>query len=247
MKMQRLYSYVRRAVDDYHMIEPGDVIAVGVSGGKDSLALLYTLHGLQRFYPAHFDLQAIFVDLGYESSAEGIKPVQKLCSELSVPFTVVHTSIRQMVFEGHPESASPCSLCARLRKGALNEEALKLGCNKIAYGHHRDDMVETMMMSLIYEGRFYAFPPVTQLVRTGLTVIRPRMYVSAAALIGLRTRYELPVYKNPCPADGSTRRAYVKKLLAQINRENHGATERMFHALTEGHIEDWPEKISDKH
>lgn len=239
MKLQRLLSLTRQAVDDYALIDSGDKIAVGISGGKDSLTLLYALHGLKRFYPNEFELSAITVDLGFENF--DLSPVRSLCSELSVPFTVVPTDIGKILFETRKES-NPCALCAKMRKGALNETAKQLGCNKIAYAHHRDDLIETMLLSLIYEGRFYAFSPKTFLDRTELTVIRPMIYVSEADVIGFKNRFSLPVCKNPCPVDGKTKREYVKQLTKQLNLQAPGVKERLFHAITEGNIEGWPNK-----
>lgn len=238
MDLQRLYSYVRRAVDTYEMIDDGDKIAVGISGGKDSLTLLYALKGLQRFYPKKFKLEAITVDLGFGNF--NLEAIGALCDELNVSYTVLHTEIAPIVFE-HRKEKNPCSLCAKLRKGALNDKAIALGCNKIAYGHHRDDMVETMLMSLIYEGHFYAFPPVTHLERTGLTVIRPLLYLSEPDIIGFANKQKLPVAKSPCPANGHTKREYARNLMHQINRENPGATNKMFTAILNGHIISWPE------
>ena len=239
MKLQRLLSLTRQAVDDYALIDSGDKIAVGISGGKDSLTLLYALHGLKRFYPKEFELSAITVDLGFENF--DLSPVRSLCSELSVPFTVVPTDIGKILFETRKES-NPCALCAKMRKGALNETAKQMGCNKIAYAHHRDDLIETMLFSLIYEGRFYAFSPKTFLDRTELTVIRPMIYVSEADVIGFKNRFSLPVCKNPCPVDGKTKREYVKQLTKQLNLQAPGVKERLFHAITEGNIEGWPDK-----
>ena len=239
MKLQRLLSLTRQAVDDYALIDSGDKIAVGISGGKDSLTLLYALHGLKRFYPKEFELSAITVDLGFENF--DLSPVRSLCSELSVPFTVVPTDIGKILFETRKES-NPCALCAKMRKGALNETAKQMGCNKIAYAHHRDDLIETMLLSLIYEGRFYAFSPKTFLDRTELTVIRPMIYVSEADVIGFKNRFSLPVCKNPGPVDGKTKREYVKQLTKQLNLQAPGVKERLFHAITEGNIEGWPDK-----
>ena len=239
MKLQRLLSLTRQAVDDYALIDSGDKIAVGISGGKDSLTLLYALHGLKRFYPNEFELSAITVDLGFENF--DLSPVRSLCSELSVPFTVVPTDIGKILFETRKES-NPCALCAKMRKGALNETAKQMGCNKIAYAHHRDDLIETMLLSLIYEGRFYVFSPKTFLDRTELTVIRPMIYVSEADVIGFKNRFSLPVCKNPCPVDGKTKREYVKQLTKQLNLQAPGVKERLFHAITEGNIEGWPDK-----
>lgn len=241
MKLQRLYSIVRRAVDDYHMIDAGDKIAVGLSGGKDSLTLLYALAGLRRFYPFPFELQAITVDLGFPEARSGYEPTAELCQELHVPYTILPTDISEIVFDIRKEP-NPCALCAKLRKGAFNSAAVKMGCNKVAYGHHKDDIIETMLMSLIYEGRFYSFSPVTYLDRMNITVIRPMMYVDEADVIGFKNHYQLPVFKNPCPADGHTRREYAKSLVRQLNRENPGCSERMFTAILNGNIPGWPER-----
>lgn len=240
MKLQQLMSYVRRAIDDYNMIETGDKIAVGISGGKDSLTLLYALHGLRRFYPKSFDIHAVTVDLGFENLK--LDKIQALCDELSVPYTIVKTDIAQIVFEERKED-NPCSLCAKMRKGALNQAIKELGCNKIAYAHHKDDVVETMLMSLIFEGRFHTFSPVTYLDRMQLTVIRPLMYMNEADVIGFVNKYNLPVVKSPCPADGYTKREYVKNLLRQLNQENPGVKERMFTAIQSGAMKGWSEHI----
>ena len=238
MKLQQLMSQTRRA--DYGMIHTGDKIAIGISGGKDSLTLLYALHGLQRFYPEKFDLEAITVDLGNPDF--DLSHIRHLCETMQIPYTVVKTEIAQIVFEERKEK-NPCSLCAKMRKGALNDAVKKLGCNKIAYAHHKDDIVETMMMSLIYEGHFYSFPPITHLDRTNLTVIRPLMYVSEADVKGFCRKYQLPVVKSPCPADGYTKRQYVKDLLRKLNLENPGVKERMFSAIINGNISDWTPRI----
>ena len=236
MKLQQLMSYVRRAIDDYNMIETGDKIAIGISGGKDSLTLLYALHGLKRFYPKSFDIHAVTVDLGFENL--NLNKIHALCDELSVPYTIVKTDIAQIVFEERKED-NPCSLCAKMRKGALNQAIKELGCNKIAYAHHKDDVVETMLMSLIFEGRFHTFAPVTYLDRMQLTVIRPLMYMNEADVIGFVNKYDLPVVKSPCPADGYTKREYVKNLLRQLNQENPGVKERMFTAIQGGAMKGW--------
>lgn len=228
MKLQQLYSFTRKAIDDYHMISEGDKIALGISGGKDSLAMLYALSGLRRFYPIPFELYAVTVDLGFENLDLG--KIRTLCEKLQVPYKIIKTDIGKIIFEDRKEK-SPCSLCAKMRKGALNQAMKDLGCNKVAYAHHRDDVVETMLLSLIYEGRFHSFSPVTYLDRMDMTVIRPLLYVQEADIIGFINRYEVPVVKSPCPADGNTRREYVHLLLAQLNRENPGVKERMFHAV----------------
>ena len=240
MKLQQLLSYTRRAVDEYQMIEEGDKIAVGISGGKDSLTLLYALNGLRRFYPKHFDLEAITVDLGFPGF--DLSAVRKLTEELGVPYTIVKTEIGKIIFEYRKE-ANPCSLCAKMRKGSFNEAAKALGCNKVAYAHHKDDVVETMLLSLIFEGRFHSFSPRTYLDRMDLTVIRPLMFVDEADVIGFKNKYSLPVAKSPCPADGHTKREYAKELLRSLNREHPGCKERMFTAILNGQLEGWPERI----
>lgn len=238
MKLQRLLSLIRQAVDQYEMIEEGDHIAIGISGGKDSLTLLLGLAYLQKFYPKHFSLSAITVDMGIDTM--NLEPIKALCQEIQVPYEIVPTEIGKILFDIRKET-NPCSLCAKLRKGALNNKALEMGCNKIAYAHHKDDLIETAMMSLLYEGRFYAFSPVTHLDRTDLTVIRPLMFVSEADVKGFRNKYQLPVCKNPCPMDGHTRREYVKNLIHTLNMENPGVKDRLFRAVIEGHIDGWPD------
>ena len=237
MKLQRLLSLLRQAIDQYQMIENGDHIAIGISGGKDSLTLLYGLSQLQKFYPKHFTLSAITVDMGLDTM--NLEPIKALCADFNVPYEIISTEIGKILFEARKES-NPCALCAKMRKGALNQKALELGCNKIAYAHHKDDLIETALMSLLYEGRFYAFPPVTHLDRTDLTVIRPLMLVSEADVKGFRNKYQLPVCKNPCPMDGHTRREYVKNLIRTLNMDNPGVRERLFHAVINGNFEDWP-------
>ncbi len=240
MKLQQLLSLTRKAVDEYQMIEEGDKIAVGISGGKDSLTMLYALHGLQRFYPKHFTLEAITVDLGHPGF--DLEPICALCRELGIHYTIVKTDIAAIIFQERRET-NPCSLCAKMRKGALNEKIKELGCNKVAYAHHKDDVVETMLLSLIYEGRFHSFSPRTYLDRTGLTVIRPLMFVEEADIIGFQKQYQLPVAKSPCPVDGYTKREYAKNLVRQINQENPGAKNRMFSAILNGGISGWPSRI----
>lgn len=243
MKLQQLLSFTRKAVDEYQMIQEGDHIAVGICGGKDSLTLLYALHGLKRFYPNKFELSAITVDLGYEEF--DLDPVHELCQELGVPYKVVKTDIAHILFEERKES-NPCSLCAKMRKGALNDAVKEMGCNKVAYAHHKDDIIETMLLSLIFEGRFHSFSPKTYLDRMDLTVIRPIMFVDEADVIGFKNKYNLPVVKSKCPVDGYTKRQYAKELVRQLNTEHPGAKNRMFTAILNGDIEGWPERILHK-
>lgn len=237
MTEQRLLSLVRQAVERYGMIGEGDRIAVGVSGGKDSLTLLYALARLSSFYPKSFSVCGICVDLGLGGADfDGIK---RFARGLHVELRIVSTQIGKIVLEERKEK-NPCSLCSKMRKGALVREALDMGCSKIAYAHHKDDFVETMLMSLIFQGRFYAFPPVTWFEDTGLQILRPLMLTEERQIRGFCRKYEIPVMKSPCPVDGTTSRAYAKDLLKQICAEHPEARERMFHALTEGKIEDWP-------
>lgn len=236
MKLQQVLSLVRKAVEDYDMIQEGDKIAIGISGGKDSLTLLYAMHGLKRFYPRKFEIQAVTVDLGFQNLQ--LDRIKELCRELEVAYTIVETDIARIVFEDRKEE-NPCSLCAKMRKGALNQAIKAAGCNKVAYAHHKDDVVETMLMSLIFEGRFHTFAPVTYLDRMKLTVIRPLLYMKEADVIGFVNKYQVPVVKSPCPADGHTKREYAKNLLRQLNLENPGVKERMFTAIQGGMMKGW--------
>ncbi len=239
MKLQQLYSKTRQAIDDYHMIAAGDRIAVGLSGGKDSLALLYALHGLQSFYPIPFSIVAVTVDLGFEG--QDYHELIALCSKLDIPYHIVSTQIAEIVFKVRQED-HPCSLCAKLRKGALNQKILNLHCNKLAYAHHRDDVVDTMMLSLIYEGRWNTLSPVTYLDRTRLTLIRPLIYIKEADIKGWAKAYDIPVQPSRCPADKNTKRETVKELLHTIGREAPGVRDRMFTAIQNSGMENWIKK-----
>lgn len=234
--MQKLLSYVRRAVDDYHMIQDGDKIAVGVSGGKDSLSLLRALADLRIFYPHPFELVAISLHPGWEDM--DFSPVKKLCEELNVPYILKKTELKQIIFDIRKET-NPCSLCAKMRRGALHQAALDVGCKKVALGHHFDDVVETQIMSLFYEGRFNCFRPVTYLDRKGVTLIRPLLYTPESYIKGFARRYELPVVYNPCPADGNTKREEVKNLLRTLEMNNAGLRERIFGAIQRYPLPGW--------
>ena len=239
MKLQQVLSRVRKAVDDYGMIQEGDKIAVGISGGKDSLTLLYALAHLRIFYPNKFDIHAITVDLGFGNF--DLDKIKDLCRKLNVEYTVVSTEIADIVFKRRKET-NPCSLCAKMRKGALNEKIKELGCNKVAYGHHKNDMVETVLMSMIFESSIHCFSPVTYLDRMDLTVIRPLMYMDEEDIIGFQHKMELPVAKSPCPMDGYTKREYAKDLVKQLDRDHPGAKDHMFKAIIDGNLQGWPEK-----
>ena len=239
MQLQQVLSLVRRACDDYNMIEDGDKIAVGISGGKDSLTLLSALAHMRRFYPKKYELVAITIDLGFDNL--NLDKITEFCKDLDVEYVVVKTDIAQIVFEDRKEK-SPCSLCAKMRKGALNDAMKAKGVNKIAYAHHKDDVVDTMMMSLIYEGRFHTFSPVTYLDRTDLHVIRPLIYMNEADVIGFVNKNNIPVVKSPCPVDKHTKREYVKDLLKELNRENPGVKQRMFTAIKDSNLNGWNNK-----
>lgn len=243
MKLQQVLSYVRRAIDDYDMIQDGDKIAVGISGGKDSLTLLYALNSLKIFYPKKFEIHAVTVDLGFNNL--NLDAIKDLCKEFGIEYTIVKTDIANIIFEERKET-NPCSLCAKMRKGALNDAIKAAGCNKVAYAHHKDDVVETMLMSLIYEGRFHTFSPVTYLDRTEITVIRPLIYMTEADVIGFVNKNNVPVVKSPCPADGYTKREYVKELLRDINKETPGVKSRMFTAITTSTLKGWDQTNGDK-
>lgn len=240
MKLQKLLSYVRRAVDDYHMIEEGDKICVGVSGGKDSLCLLIALKHLQRFYPKHFELEAITVSLGLPGAEYG--DIQTFCDELGVNYTVVNTDIGKIIFDERKEK-NPCSLCAKMRKGALNEMASKLGCNKIALGHNKDDVVETFFMSLFYEGRINCFAPVSYLDRMDLYSIRPLMYVPEYEARSFVVNSGIAIVKNPCLADGNTKREETKELLRELSKDYDNLQEKVFGAIQRSAIKGWNGEI----
>lgn len=235
MNSQKLYRYVRQAVDRYGLIEPGDFVAAAVSGGKDSLAMLYALAGLRRFYPIPFTLCAIAIDIGFGMD---YSPLERFCQELDVPFHLVPTQIREIV-ENHPEAAKTCSLCANLRRGALVREAAKLGCTKLALGHHRDDIIQTMMLSMIYEGRFYSISPYTCYEDQSLSLIRPLIYVNENEIKHFTEQNALPVIHNKCPLDHTTARNDMKDLLYELQKRYPKVKDRFFHAIETGSIDDW--------
>ncbi len=239
MTLQRLYSYTRQCIQQFDLIEDGDRIALGISGGKDSLALLYALSGLRRFYPKKFQIIAVTADLGFGEM--DLTEIAELCKRLDVEYHVLKTEIAAILHE-KVQKGTYCAMCAKLRKGAINSFAREHGCNKVAYAHHQDDMIETMMLSLMYEGQFYTFPPKVHFKEAGITVIRPLVNIPEKEIIGFRNRYALPCVKNPCPHDGITRRQYVKNLLAQMNRENHGVKTKMYNAILKGRIYEWQDE-----
>ena len=234
--MQKLLSQVRKCIRDYQMLSPGDRVAVGVSGGKDSVALLRLLAELRDHSAVPFELLAVTLDMGYEEM--DFSPVADLCARLQVPYTLRQTQIREIVFDIRKEE-NPCALCAKLRRGILNETAVELGANKVALGHHYDDTVETFALSLIYEGRISCFLPVTYLDRTGLTLIRPMLYLHEKTIRNFAEREHLPVVHNPCPADKNTKREDVKALLYELEGRYPGLKDNIFGGLQRSPLPGW--------
>ena len=233
--MQKLIGLVRRCVEDYNMIEPGDRIAVGVSGGKDSLALLVFLAELRRYHSAPFTLEAITVDLGFGMDYSAI---EDLCKRLDVPFTLVPTQISQVIFD-HRKESNPCSLCAKMRRGALNQAIVDRGLNKLALGHHYDDAVETFIMNLLFEGRIGCFQPVTDLDRMGVVQIRPMLYLHEKTVDNFVRKMDLPVLENRCPVDKSTKREEVKQLVFDLSKQYPDLKDRIFGAMQRLPLPEW--------
>lgn len=227
---------IRRAVDDYGMINEGDKIAVGVSGGKDSLLLLLALKHLQSYYPKHFELEAITIELGFEGM--DFTPVKELCEELGIPYTCLKTDIKEIVFDVRREE-NPCSLCAKMRRGALNDAIKSRGISKLALGHHFDDAVETFMMSLLFEGRLSCFRPVTFMDRSGVTQIRPMIYAGEQKISNLAAELRLPIVENPCPQDKSSKRYEIKQLLKTMCADYPDMKTKIFGAMQRLPLPGW--------
>lgn len=234
--MQRMMGLVRRCIEDYRMIEPGDRIAVGVSGGKDSLTLLTLLAALREYVPYSYDLTAITIDMGL--GGMDFSPVERLCERLGVPYSRVETEIGPIIFE-HRKENNPCSLCAKMRRGALNQALLEQGYSKVALGHHYDDAVETFLMSLLFEGRIGCFEPVTYLDRTGVTQIRPMLYLTEGMVRTFAAEHDLPVVHNPCPADKHTKRQEIKELVAVLSKTYPDLKARVFGAMQRLPLPQW--------
>lgn len=226
MTMQKLLSKARQAIQDFDMIQDNDKIAVGLSGGKDSLTLLHILKNYQRFSPQKFELIAITLNSGGVDNS----PLYKLCEELDIEFNEVQTNIKEIVFDIRKEK-NPCSLCANLRRGALNGTAKELGCTKVALGHHKDDAIETFLMSMVYEGRASCFSPKSTMDKQDIMIIRPMIYIEEWMTKKATKEYNYPVIKNPCPADGLTKRQDIKELLSKLNKEIPGSKKNIFGAL----------------
>ena len=231
--MQKLMGLMRRCIEDYKMISPGDKIAVGVSGGKDSLVLLKLLAGLRQYMD--FQVEAITIDMGLGMDYSGI---ETMCRELDVPYTIVKTEIAPIIFDYRKEK-NPCSMCSKMRRGALNQALLDRGLSKLALGHHYDDAVETFVMNLLFEGRIGCFQPVTDLDRTGIIQIRPMLYIHEKTVDSFAKRYELPVVENRCPVDKQTKREEVKKLVYDLSAQYPDLKERIFGAMQRLPLPEW--------
>lgn len=234
--MQRMMGLMRRCIDDYRMIEPNDKIAVGVSGGKDSLTLLALLAALREYYPQPYDLTAITIDMGLPGM--DFAPVEDFCARLGVPYRRVPTQIGPIIFEYRKEK-NPCSMCAKMRRGALNQALLEQGFHKVALGHHYDDAVETFLMSLLFEGRLSCFQPVTYLDRSGVTQIRPMLYLTESMVRNFAAEQQLPVVHNVCPSDKHTKRQEIKDLIVTLSATYPGLKNRVFGAMQRLPLPEW--------
>ena len=240
--MNKVTGLLRRCIEDYKMIDDGDVIAVGVSGGKDSLLTLCGLANLRGYYPKKFELHAITLSMGFEGM--DFSPVARLCEKLEVPYTLKQTDIKEVIF-GQRNEKNPCALCANMRRGALHGIMQELDIRKIALGHHFDDAVETFMMSLFYEGRINCFQPVTYMSRTGITQIRPMLYVGESRVRETAARYSLPVVENPCPMNGRSKREEVKTLIKTLSEQYPDLKSKVFGAMQRLPLDGWePEEYA---
>lgn len=240
--MQKMLGLMRKAITEFHLIEDGDHIAVGVSGGKDSMVLLNGLHLLRRFIGIDYQLTAVSIDLQFQGIKTDFETVQTFCKDLSIPFVLKNTQIGEVVFSLRKEE-HPCSLCARMRRGALHDLAKENGCNKVALGHHYDDAIETFMMNLLIEGRIGCFSPKSYLSRKDLTVIRPMALAPEREIIRAANRSELPIVKSPCPVDGATARQKMKDLLDTLERSNQGVKQRIFGAMRRAGVDGWQFRV----
>lgn len=236
--MQKLLGLTRAAADSYGMIEDGDRIAVGVSGGKDSVALLYTLEKLRAFYPKSFTLTAVTLDPQFENAPTDYSAVTALCESLQIPHIIRRSSLGEVIFETRREK-NPCSLCAKMRRGILHDMAKAADCNKIALGHHKDDAAETFLMNLLGGGKIGCFSPVSYLSNKDLYMIRPFVLAYEKDIIRVTANEHLPVVKSRCPADGCTRRSEMRTVLLDLEKQYPGAREKILHALRSDHISKW--------
>lgn len=236
--MKKVVSQIRKAIEEYDMIKENDRVAVGVSGGKDSLVLLAALAELSHYHPKNFTVVGISLDPGFGGDYE---PVRRFAENLGVEYYVKETNFKEIIFDIRKES-NPCALCSKMRRGALNDFAIEHGCHTIALGHHKDDVLETFFLSLLYEGRIHCFSPVTYLDRTGVTQIRPMIYVRECDVKGIVRNYDIPVMPKVCPADGSTKRADMKRIIKELEMQTApGLKKRLFHAISASGIDGWKE------
>lgn len=238
-EIQRILSYTRRAIEDYDMIRPGDKIAVGISGGKDSMTLLTALAELRRFYPVPYTLCGIMVDMGFEGT--DVTPIADYCQRLDVEFRVVPTDIAKIIFDIRKEP-NPCSLCAKMRRGVLHSTAKEMGASRVALGHHFDDAVDTFMLNLFFEGRIGCFSPVSYLSRSDLYLIRPLLYTQEKDVRYFIRHADVPVLESACPENHNTERENMKLLLQQLEKNNKGLRHRIFGAMCRGEIDGFIEK-----
>lgn len=236
MDLERFTGYVRRCADDYQMLSPGDRVAVGVSGGKDSMALLAALRHLRRYHPSRFELEAITIDMGFPGM--DFSPVAAWCAANEVPYTIVKTDIREIVFDVRRED-NPCSLCSKMRRGALNDAIKERGCNKLALGHHFDDAVQTFLMNLLYGGKIGCFSPKSYLSRKDLYLIRPLVFCEEADIRRAVKKLALPVVKSGCPADGVTARQDTAELIAGLEKSFPDLKQKVMGAMQRAHLDGW--------
>lgn len=243
MTMERILSQLRKAVDDYQMIDDGDLIAVGCSGGKDSTLLLAALKQMACFYPKHFDVVGIAIDIG---AGMDYSPLVDFCNEKDIRLEIEHTRIYDIVFTSRQEQ-NPCSLCSNMRRGALNRAAAKYGANKVALGHHNDDVLDTFMLNLVHAGKIGTFKPVTYLTRSDMTIIRPFIYIQEKDIKNVTSSMNIPVLVNPCPEDKHTERETMKNLVSDMDHEYKGFKKRLFGAIQRSGIDGWQEFPSGRH
>lgn len=226
--MRTTLGCIRKADEMYNMIEKDDVICAAVSGGKDSMLLLKAMSIYRRFARNPFTLHAVSVDVGFDNT--DFTALEEFCGEIDVPLSIVKTDISKIVFDIREEK-NPCSLCSKMKRAALNEEALRLGSRKICYGHHRDDFIESFLLSLLYEGRLHTFRPVTYLDRTGVYSLRPLIFAREADIIHAVKKENIPIIKSNCPVDGYTKREEVKEMVAELRKKVKKADDRIFTAI----------------
>jgi len=239
--LQKIIGACRKAIDDYNMIDEGDKIAIGLSGGKDSIALLYALHYLRKFYPKHYDIMAITIHPGLDNFKTD--KLEELCKKLGIEYVVYNSNIAKVVFDIRKEE-NPCSLCANMRRGMLNSIAIEHGCNKIALGHHSDDVIETFMMSVLLNGKIHTFAPVTYLSRSDVKTIRPMIYVEEKQVRSVARDLDFPVADKSCPMDGFSKREYMKDLIYNLRKDIPNVKKHIMGAIRRSDIDGW--KLKNK-